>query len=413
MKLFNRIFVSCCFFLLSAFARTQSPMMVVLLMVKNEHEVIVPTLKTLVSHKHKNDLAYVLYDTGSTDGTEHLAKDFFETNGISNYLIEKDTFVDFATSRNRALAVARKAYPKSTFILFPDAEWYVHNLDELITFCWEEREKYKRGVNPPPYYRIRMARSESYLSLTPRLFLTQSPVEFEGVVHECPTEISELNGPESVYFEIGFSKFGADKSLNRWHRDRELLFNDLLKNPDNARTALYLGLTEYWLGNLENAYLTLKKRISMSSFEQEEYYALYNLAEVTDHLSVEHPERYTWEEALRFYMQAYGMRPHRAEPLVRIADHYLNVKSYALAYLFAKRACELELPSIEQEVLPILIHDYTYERWEILSRAAWFMQDYELGELATKIAIEADPNQPHLYNTLSYYWERTAESGAA
>ena len=45
-------------------------------------------------------------------------------------------------------------------------------------------------------------------------------------------------------------------------------------------------------------------------------------------------------------------------------------------------------------------------RWEILSRRAWYVGEYEVGEVAAQKAIEARPNITQLYRNLSYYWER-------
>jgi hypothetical protein len=395
----------------SIITAVSQPMLVVLLMVKDENKVIIPTLETFLTASSKagkdnGEVAFVLYDTGSTDGTDTLAKKFFEEKKIKHYLIEKGIFTNFAESRNRALEITRKAYPRSTFILFPDAEWYMHEFEELLTFCRTQISEYETGVVPPPYYCVRMERSDSYVSLTPRLFLTADSVEFEGVVHECPTKYSDKQVPLKAYFEIGLSKFGAEKSKNRWYRDRNLLLQDLQKNPTNSRSTFYLGLTEKWLGHNDIAYIYLKKRIEMPAFPQEDYSALFQLAEVTEQLSETDPKNYTWEEALGYYMQAYEMRPHRAEPLVRLADHYIRKENYSVGYLFARRAAELPLPSVEQEVLSISLEEYDYNRWELLGRAAWYVGEYEMGEAATKKAIEARPNYAHLYSNLACYWER-------
>ena len=59
-------------------------------MVKNEAEVIVPTLETYITWNiqkgspDKEEVAYVIYDTGSIDGTQRIAQDFFERSGIKN-----------------------------------------------------------------------------------------------------------------------------------------------------------------------------------------------------------------------------------------------------------------------------------------------------------------------------------------
>jgi len=56
------------------FATASQPMLVVLIMAKDEHQVIIPTLETYLSANIKagkpdsKEVAYILYDTGSTDG---------------------------------------------------------------------------------------------------------------------------------------------------------------------------------------------------------------------------------------------------------------------------------------------------------------------------------------------------------
>ena len=195
---------------------------------------------------------------------------------------------------------------------------------------------------------------------------------FVGVVHEVPTKSSRQEVPKSVFIEQGYTKYGMDKSKQRWSRDRNLLLDAHLKDPTNSRTVLYLGLTEKWLDHNEIAYIYLKQRFEeMPAFEQENYYAAYNLAEVIHKLSREKPNKYSWDEACKYYMKAYALRPHRAEPLVQIARHYLKKGKHAVSYMFAKRACELDHPSFSEEVLSVLSYMYDFERWDILGQAAW------------------------------------------
>ena len=52
------------------------------------------------------------------------------------------------------------------------------------------------------------------------------------------------------------------------------------------------------------------------------------------------------------------MRPQRAEPLVRIAKHYLDENNHALAYIFAKRATELPVPTNEKLTLDLDLYEY-------------------------------------------------------
>lgn len=390
------------------------PLLVILLMVKNEKDVIVPTLESYLPkgpdrQEALKDIGYVLYDTGSTDGTQEAAREFFERNGVVHFVIKEEPFVkdNFAASRNNGLAFTRAHFPTSTFILFPDAEWYLSSADLLLEFCRAEKALYDEGACRVPYYHLYIevkGGGGSYEFPTPRLILTADDVVFEGVVHECPTKISNAEVYRSVYFTLGSSKVGQDKSMRRWHRDRDILLNDLLAHPDNPRTALYLGLTELWLGNLRNAYTYLKIRTKLHSFPEEDYFAYYKLGIVTMLLAQQEPASFTWDEAHSYFLKAYSLRPHRAEPLIRIAAHYMEEDNHPVSFLYSKRAIEIPRPC--HELLEVERHLYEYDRWELLSRSAWHFGKYRLGEQATLKAIESCPNFPHLYRNLAFFWDK-------
>lgn len=402
-------------FCFSACYAASSPLLVVLLMVKNEEDVIIPTLETYLPKEECNkaaldEIGYVLYDTGSTDRTRDLAREFFEKHGIKNYVIKEEPFVkdNFAASRNNGLAFTRSYFPDSTFILFPDAEWYLNSMDALLDFCRSEKAQYDAGTRWIPHYYaliIEIRRDERLYEISQqRLFLTADDVIFEGDIHECPNKVSMEKVPRSVYFELGASKSGQEKSRQRWYRDRDVLLKRLLAHPEDPRAAFHLGLTELWLGNLRNAYTYLKHRTTLHSFPEEDYLACYKLGIVTMLLAEEEPTIFTWNEAHSYFLKAYSIRPHRAEPLVRIAAHYMAEDNHPVSYIYSKRA--VELPRPQEEMLEVEYYLYDYERWELFSRSAWYFGDYTRGEQATLNAIEACPNYPHLYRNLAFFWDQ-------
>lgn len=408
LALFFAIFATT--FINSTVQKPLDPHLVVLLMVKDEKEVIIPTLSTylskdILSGSDTGEVAYVVYDTGSTDGTEQMAEEFFKKNNVKNFTVKRvPEWHGFGRTRNKALALARATYPQSTLIVFPDAEWYLHNFDDLVDFSRHEKEYEEKGNKLPPYYRIWMKRSGAEFGQQ-RLFSTHDDVQFETRrVHECPNKFSNGLVSKNVWFELGASRFGYDKSRKRWLRDVPEMLLDLLENPNDPRTLFYLGLTELWLENYRNAYNYFKVRTRLNSFPEEDFMAHYYLGRATEALIQIEPETFKWDEALKWYLHAYSMRPHRADPLTRIAYHYLHENNHQLCYIFARRACELPYP--EYDVLPYEKYLYDFDRYEILSRCSWYIQEYEVGEDAAKKAIEGSPNSPHLYRNLAYYWER-------
>jgi hypothetical protein len=210
---------------------------------------------------------------------------------------------------------------------------------------------------------------------------------------------------------LSASQQGIEKSRKRWERDLVLLLKRHEEKPNCSRTTFYLAQTYECLGDHTKAYHYYKLRSEQEGWFEENYEALYRLGKVTEYLSFI-DSNFTWHMAFDYYCKAHDMWPTRAEPLVRIADHYwpdfcppINV---SLCYVFAKRACELPYP--ENARLFVDPYVYSVRRYELLSRSAWHVGDFENGETATRNALKSK-ELPYLYKNLAAYVERRAQAG--
>lgn len=363
------------------------PLLVVVLMVKNEEHVVQKTLEPYVQGGID---AYLIYDTGSDDATMQVAHDYLHNSGITNFFIRQEPFIDFATSRNRALVYAQELFPQATFMLMPDAEWYMHNAEGLVQFCKEHKD-----ASCPLYLlRIMNYRADFY---TPRLMRCGTNIRFVGVVHEVPNYITDAKVARDIFFWWNASDKGIEKTRARWKRDAELLLREYDVDPSNARTIFYLAQTYDCLEDLDNARMWYEKRVKMPGWTEESFVACYRLAQVYDRLD-------HWDLALCYYIKAYGLRPCRAEPLIKLAEHYWKTQNPALCFLFSKRACELPYP--EQELLTVDKQLYLFKRYDLLGIAAWYVHEYVLGEEAVRQALNVWPDAPHLLRNLALYTER-------
>ncbi len=118
-----------------------NPLLVAVLMVKNEELVMESTLQPLVDAGITD---FLIYDTGSTDQTIQVTQNFFIQNNITNFVIKQGDWVDFSTCRNRALELAEEYFPDATFMLMLDAEWILHNGEQLLQFCESEKCETKK-----------------------------------------------------------------------------------------------------------------------------------------------------------------------------------------------------------------------------------------------------------------------------
>ena len=378
---------------------------VVVLMVKNEESVICQTLDPYVKEGMQS---FLIFDTGSTDNTIKVVEDYFIEHKIANWCIFQEPFVDFEVSRNRALDLAEEQFPEAEFFLMPDAEWYLRNVEGLINFCYEEADK------STECYLIRIANG-SIDFRTSRLVRVRSKARFVGDIHEVIVANTYEKVPGDIYFELGASRVGIEKSRQRWHRDKEKLLARFAKNPEDPRTTFYLAQTYECLEEFEKAYEYYLIRCQQQGWIEETFESFLRLGRVTEYLSKTN-SKYTWHMAQEYLFAAYGLMPHRAEPLVKLAEHYwpdgegpLNAP---MCYLFAKRAYELSYP--EHDMLFIGPDAYNFKRYELLSKSAWHVGDYELGEIATRKALEQS-EMPYLFRNLACYMEaiRSAAANAA
>ena len=229
----------------------------VLMMVKNEKK------RLHVSLESVKDFAdsLVIFDTGSTDNTIDICKEFCEKNKIPLRLKQGD-FVNFEVSRNVSLDFA-DSFPDIDFILLMDTNDELKGGKELREFA----EKFKRHDSTgflicqewwsgviDKYYNIRFVRAHQEW-------------RYKGSVHEYIESRIEKNRKQQVVkLPDNISLYqdrtqDDDKSGKRFKRDKELLLIDYIKNPKETRTIFYLAQTFSCLGEKEDAYYYYKYRL--------------------------------------------------------------------------------------------------------------------------------------------------------
>jgi glycosyltransferase involved in cell wall biosynthesis len=92
------------------------------MIVKNESHVIAKTLDNILQHVPLS--FYVISDTGSTDNTEEIIKDFFRGRNIPGY-VTNDPWQDFATNRTIAIQHAQRLSTADYLFIF-DADDSIH-----------------------------------------------------------------------------------------------------------------------------------------------------------------------------------------------------------------------------------------------------------------------------------------------
>lgn len=364
-----------------------------LMMVKNESKRILNSLNSVVGTVK----SIVIYDTGSTDNTISIIENFCKNHSLPLRL-KTGVFEDFSTSRNVSLDFA-DSFPDIDYLLLLDGNDELRNGYILQMAANEFKNRKQTGFMLCQEWKNIDNTITKYFNL--RFIKARMGWRYKGSVHEYLT--NTVNSPEyGVRLDDKITlfqdrKYDADKSLGRYTKDKELLLKDYEADPKDGRTLFYLAQTYGCLDEVENCYEFYKKRVQAGGFLEEVFHSYLRLGEVGGRLGK------PWNIILDHFICAFEVLG-RAEPLVKLAEYYRSQQMWKSAYMFAKKACELEYP--KQAVLFVDKRLYEYGRWHLLGILAYYDEKYKEGEEACLMAVKMGPNLDIDKNNLKFYTEK-------
>lgn len=289
------------------------------LIVKNEATIIGRLLRSALPLVD----CVCIADTGSTDGTQQVIRNFCEANRLPHD-VHQIEFRDFGQARNEALqhvqndphlccpsmpgslgAVDCSPLGRSDYILFADADH-------------EFRGSIDRTALTAPAYSLRI--TDGGMSYwRERLVRRDLAAKYVGVTHEY----LDLAGHVPVKIDTAHVQDHANGSNrgDKFTRDIRLLTEGLKAEPDNARYLFYLARSYQDLGQFANAINHYLKRINLRGWDEEVWYSCYMRAICSQRLGNE-------GEFIRCCWEAYNARPWRAEPLYAMAKHFRESRQY-------------------------------------------------------------------------------------
>ncbi|UJS25640.1 tetratricopeptide repeat-containing glycosyltransferase [Thiothrix winogradskyi] len=299
----------------------EKPSICLNMIVKNESKVITRCLDSV-----KDMLDYwVISDTGSTDGTQQIIRDYFAQHGIDGILLENE-WQNFGYNRNLAL---QQALGKADYILIMDAD------DQLI-----KTDAYRFNNLAADRYLIKMHR-EGITYYFPKLINGTLPWYWEGVLHEylycyLPYTSAKLSDDCQIHSTTDGAR---SQNPHKYLDDARILEKALETEPHNDRYQFYLAQSYRDAGYPEKALTHYQKRVTMGGWHEEVY---YSLLEVAHHKSkLDHPLL----EVLDAYVTAYHYRPQRLEALCEAVRICRINKHYRLGYQLGSTAKDTPLPN--------------------------------------------------------------------
>jgi len=300
---------------------------------------------------------YVICDTGSSDGTPELVREILaDVPGV----VHSIEFGDFSRARNEALERGRET--PADYLLLCDADM------ELKV----ESPQWAEGLIAPAYQLRQVSGDLGYYNV--RLVRRDAAARYVGATHEY----IEVPSSERLHGAWFLDHACGSSRPTKIERDTRLLEKDLEEKPGDSRTLFYLAQTHRDGGRWEEALRRYRERVEAGGWEEEVWYARYQVARCLQQLQQK-------EACVAAYLEAYAARPTRAEPLYALALYYrdqgLHDASLAMCELGERITLPEDLLFVEEEV-------YRYAFREAFSISGYYSQLAERRERGRRLCYE-------------------------
>jgi FkbM family methyltransferase len=356
------------------------PLLGLVMIVKNEAKRIATVL---ASYRPYVDM-WTILDTGSTDGTQDLIKR--ELAGIPGVLHE-EPFVDFATSRNRALELHGLS---TVFSIMPNGD-VLQGGAALVSFLDAHRRDFAGA------YRVRISPGHYYHPLVMR---TGFGWRYKWRTHECAMGPNTGPAIPDVTVVRDRGTRSSDEWRTRWTRDLDLLNRDRIEDPKDPRPYFYLGQTHECLGQPAQALEMYEQRATMGGYFDEVFEAKFRIGKMMERLGR------PWAEIQQAYLEAYALVPRRGEPLYAISQYWYDKGIHSVSRLFATVAAEMPKPPTD------LFLDEDVYTWKAADRAAissYYSGHKEDGRDFAEQAVSYRPGDERLRANRAFYAPSASE----
>lgn len=333
-------------------------------------------------------------DTGSRDDTIELAR----AAGAPDLVVLEEPFVDFATARNRALELDAARAPASE-------PWLQLMLsgDEVVEADPRPWQRWCGELTAPQdAYLAHILRGCDLQHWQARLTLAGGRARYVGVTHECIEPSPRSRAPIAVRCFAHRTSSAARK--RRWTMDAGLLRAVLERDPTDTRSMFCLGQSLECLGDFDGAAAWYQRRVGAGGWHEERFEAQLRLGSIADRAQRAGLDGSAAElDPVRQWLMALELSPHRAEPLVALAEHHRRLGQHASCYLFAGAA--LERPYPKHDTLFVDASCYHERPLRLVAESAWWLDGSQRarGRGALTALLKRHPSDARLHELALRY----------
>lgn len=285
------------------------------MIVKNEAHLIAETLAHLLTYMTFD--YWVISDTGSTDATREIIKDFFKSRNIPGELVEH-AWQDFGYNRSKAFEAA---YNKTDYAFVWDA-------DDEICGAFKMPENLTADS-----YLFTFGNHDGFRYSRHQLFNNRKRWCYKGVLHEYASCMEQAGPAGSVvgdYFFVSGRRGDRSKDPNKYLKDAHILEKAsekalAEKDPLYNRYIFYCAQSYASCNMHEKAIEFYKKALTIDLWVQEKYVSCLEIYEQYTRLGKE-------IEGLVYLVESYKYDKDRLECIYRLIKYYTIHGPVEVAY---------------------------------------------------------------------------------
>jgi tetratricopeptide (TPR) repeat protein len=355
------------------------------MIVKNAGDTFKEVLEKNIPHIDR----WTILDTGSTDNTVQVIQETLAPK-VRGELFQ-EPFIDFGTSRNRALELAGQV---CKFTLMLDDTYYIEGdlrgfLNEIRSDQFSDSFSLYITSDDVQYVSNRLLKTHRQLKYWYKIHEVIQEKDNKNVI--VPIERARIHDKQSDYMQ--------NRTITRKTLDLKLLKESIQEDPDVPRHYYYMAQTYVGMENWEMAYKYFLHRVyhHVEGFLQEKIDACFEAAR-TAQFRLNRP----WEEVKPLYEKAYEMDPSRPDSVYFLGVKEFLDKNYKEAYKYFKKAFEIGYPIHAQYSLKPTL-SYHFNPKFLVNNLCWTYNDYALGEAAAELYIRNNPSDPIIESWYAIY----------
>ena len=337
------------------------------MIVKNEEHIIKECLQSAAKYIDY----YVICDTGSTDTTKQIIKEYFDSVNIPGEIHDHE-WQDFGHNRTLALNLCKG---KTKWAIMIDADDYIEG--NMPTNFDDEVDGYT----------VKIARGNFEWKRVQIFNIDRKNWRYEEPIHEypiaeMPMKVNHLDGPYAFQVRTaGYRTISCATQQDKYWKDYLLLKEAIQKDPTSHRKQFYLAQSAFDSFKFDIAEEEYQKRVDMGGWNEESFFAQMRIGLCRE------LQNKPIEQVADAMIKAWEMRPTRAEPLYHLSNVYRKHNRLPAAFMIAFQA--LTIPKPPHDILFVDGDVYTWGILDEIVSTAHSVGKFHLGlQAADKLLVD-------------------------